>query len=115
VLAAGTKGTKAVGNTASKILKRTLPFKDPDRIREINKTLDLVESGGPFPFVLDDGKIFNNREGLLPKGDYREYTVVTPGLSHRGKRRILRDVNTEKIFYTDDHYKTFIEIDPAKR
>ena len=29
--------------------ERLLPFKDTDRLTEVNKTLDRIESGGPFP------------------------------------------------------------------
>lgn len=71
-------------------------------------TLDLIASGGPFPFRQDDS-IFGNREGLLPRqpdGYYREFTVVTPGLDHRGARRIVAGDGGE-LFYTDDHYDSF--------
>ncbi len=58
---------------------------------EAKTTLDLIASGGPFP-NRQDGVVFQNREQRLPKkyrGYYHEYTVETPGLSHRGARRIL--------------------------
>lgn len=48
-------------------------------------------AGGPFPYD-KDGTTFFNRERLLPletRGFYREYTVPTPGLRHRGARRIV--------------------------
>lgn len=71
-------------------------------------TLDLIDSGGPFPYN-KDGSVFQNREGLLPDeatGFYREYTVDTPGSSDRGARRIV--VGGESIgYYTSDHYGSF--------
>ena len=74
-------------------------------------TLDLIESGGPFPYRQDDG-IFQNREGILPAEDrehYREYTVDTPGSDDRGARRIVAGADGER-YYTDDHYDSFREI-----
>lgn len=94
---------------------RRLPFSDPERVVEINRTLDLIEEGGPYPFR-QDGTIFHNREGRLPArpfGAYREYTVVTPGLTHRGPRRIVTGPPPE-TWYSDDHYRSFIQIDPRR-
>ena len=54
-------------------------------------TLDLIHSGGPFPYS-QDGTVFQNREGILPSqssGYYHEYTVKTPGSSTRGARRLI--------------------------
>ncbi|MDQ3407335.1 MAG: hypothetical protein M3472_04180, partial [Chloroflexota bacterium] len=71
---------------------------------EATDTLALIDRGGPFPFDRD-GITFQNREALLPyrPGDYyREYTVVTPGLSHRGVRRIVAGQGGER-YYTADH------------
>ena len=93
---------------------RNLPFKDADRLTEANKTLDRIESGGPFPHK-KDGTIFRNKEGKLPDGNYREYTVDTPGASNRGTRRVVQDIDSGKTHYTDEHYDNFIQIDPAKR
>jgi ribonuclease T1 len=83
-----------------------------DLPRQGRDTLELIKSGGPFPHDRD-GVTFNNREKILPKakrGYYREYTVRTPGVKHRGARRIVcggdqRAAN--ECFYTADHYKTF--------
>ena len=50
-----------------------------------------IHQGGPFVSE-KDGSVFGNRERLLPaqkRGFYREYTVPTPGLKHRGVRRIV--------------------------
>ncbi|MEP6907799.1 MAG: ribonuclease domain-containing protein [Pseudoxanthomonas sp.] len=78
--------------------------------REARQTLALIANGGPFPHPQDDG-VFGNREGHLPKqprGYYREYTVETPGLSHRGARRIITGGNPPAVYYyTSDHYDSF--------
>jgi len=74
-------------------------------------TLNLVFDGGPFPFDRDD-TVFQNREGLLPdhdRGYYREYTVITPGESDRGARRIVAGADGD-LYYTHDHYRSFREI-----
>jgi ribonuclease T1 len=75
---------------------------------EARTTLQLIKSGGPFPYS-KDGAIFNNFEGLLPKqpaGYYHEYTVITPGSADRGARRIIAGANN-RYYYTDDHYVSF--------
>ena len=75
------------------------------------RQLQLIESGGPFPYP-QDGATFQNREQLLPKapgGFYREYTVVTPGEDDRGARRIVA-ADDDGRFYTDDHYDSFTEV-----
>lgn len=79
--------------------------------REARQTLALIRAGGPFPYERD-GVVFGNRERLLPpreRGYYREYTVPTPGLKHRGARRIVAGRGGE-VYYTDDHYRSFRRI-----
>ncbi|MET7682038.1 ribonuclease domain-containing protein [Streptomyces sp. NPDC005423] len=76
-------------------------------------TLDLIASGGPFPYS-QDGVVFRNQEGVLPgqsSGYYHEYTVKTPGSSTRGARRIVTGKKYEEDYYTSDHYVTFDLID----
>ncbi len=78
---------------------------------EARTTLRLIEQGGPFPYERD-GVVFGNYEKRLPqhkRGYYREYTVPTPGLSHRGPRRIVAGHNGER-YYTADHYNSFRRI-----
>jgi ribonuclease T1 len=85
----------------------TLPAFLPPEARQ---TLRLIAQGGPFPHR-QDGSVFGNREGRLPRqarGYYREYTVDTPGLSHRGARRIVTGGQPPReYYYTDDHYESF--------
>ena len=82
-----------------------------DLPREAKDTLRLIERGGPFPYQRD-GVVFGNFEKLLPireRGYYREYTVRTPGVTHRGARRIVAGMGGER-YYTDDHYQSFRRI-----
>ncbi|MEE1754996.1 ribonuclease domain-containing protein [Streptomyces sp. SP18CS02] len=79
---------------------------------QAHDTLDLIEAGGPFPFR-QDGTVFQNREGILPSkttGYYHEYTVITPGSSTRGARRIVTG-SAEQDYYTADHYESFDLVD----
>ena len=72
-------------------------------------TLDLIAQGGPYPYS-QDGTVFQNREGILPSqssGYYHEYTVITPGSSTRGARRIVTGEEHQEDYYTSDHYATF--------
>ncbi|OYY95730.1 MAG: ribonuclease [Hydrogenophilales bacterium 28-61-23] len=78
---------------------------------EARQTLQLIKRGGPFPYARD-GIPFGNREGLLPaqqRNYYREYTVPTPGLKHRGARRIIAG-RAGDYWYSADHYRTFKRI-----
>jgi ribonuclease T1 len=84
-----------------------------DLPREGQTTYQNIRKGSPFPFE-KDGTVFGNRERLLPRearGFYREYTVRTPGVRHRGARRIVcgGPVPTEPnaCYYTEDHYASF--------
>ena len=78
----------------------------------------LILAGGPFPFE-KDGTVFGNRERLLPvqrRGYYREYTVRTPGVRHRSRRRIVcggwQPVAPDTCYYSADHYSSFRRIQP---
>jgi len=76
--------------------------------KEATDTVNLIKSGGPFPFP-QDGQEFTNREGILPDcgdGYYKEYTVITPGSDDRGARRFVVGEKGE-YFYTEDHYESF--------
>ncbi len=81
------------------------------------QTYQLIVRGGPFPYE-KDGVVFGNRERLLPirnRGYYREYTVITPGESHRATRRIVcggARKAPDACYYTADHYASFRQIVP---
>jgi ribonuclease T1 len=83
---------------------------------EASDTLELIHSGGPFPYS-QDGTVFQNREGILPSastGYYHEYTVKTPGSSDRGARRLIGGgspvTNPQYVYYTGDHYASFCKV-----
>lgn len=82
---------------------------------QIDQTLALIQQGGPFPYPNKDGSTFYNREGKLPaqsQGYYREYTVPTPAVSHRGARRIVTGGHPPTIYYlTLDHYDSFQKLE----
>ncbi|WP_328874737.1 ribonuclease [Streptomyces sp. NBC_00287] len=80
---------------------------------QAHDTLDLIEQGGPYPYR-QDGTVFQNREGILPSqstGYYHEYTVITPGSSTRGARRIVTGDEYQEDYYTADHYASFDLVD----
>lgn len=80
---------------------------------QAHDTLDLIDQGGPYPYS-QDGTVFQNREGVLPShstGYYHEYTVITPGSSTRGARRIITGEEVREDYYTADHYASFDLVD----
>ena len=98
---------------------------------EAQQTLQLIQRGGPYPHERD-GITFGNYEKQLPaapRGHYREYTVITPGINHRGARRIVVGCERQQtltrsssllslpqcreggsFYYTADHYRSFRRI-----
>jgi ribonuclease T1 len=102
VSAASTVSAAAVGD----ICYSALPSQAHD-------TLDLIAQGGPYPYE-QDGTVFQNRESVLPSqstGYYHEYTVITPGSSDRGARRIVTGEANQEDYYTADHYASFDLVD----
>ncbi|KAA8735165.1 ribonuclease [Corynebacterium tuscaniense] len=86
--------------------------------QEATELIRDIHSGGPFDYPSNDGRHFGNYEQVLPRENsdyYREYTVTTPGVNHRGARRIVTGGGTETdpdvYYYTDDHYESFCEMD----
>lgn len=82
--------------------------------------IEDIEAGGPYDYPRNDGYPFQNREGILPDEApdyYREFTVETPGLDHRGARRIVtggfEETDPDHWYFTGDHYESFCEFDPA--
>lgn len=88
--------------------------------KQAAETMAEIKAGPPYPYPKNDGVIFHNAERLLPAkpdGYYHEFTVVTPGSSTRGARRIIAggpkmgQTNSE-WYYTSDHYSSFERIRP---
>ncbi|MEV4317910.1 ribonuclease domain-containing protein [Actinocrispum sp. NPDC049592] len=78
-------------------------------------TWRTIQKGGPFKSSRD-GIVFENREKLLPAKSasyYHEYTVPTPGADDRGARRLITGESKE-LYYTDDHYASFVLVDTGK-
>ncbi|HEY9294088.1 MAG TPA: ribonuclease domain-containing protein [Microlunatus sp.] len=90
-----------------------LPYLDQDQLpAPARQTIKLIDAGGPYPYD-QDGEVFGNREGILPKepdGYYHEYTVPTPGEHDRGARRIVTGDQDTIFYYSDDHYDSFSRI-----
>lgn len=88
-----------------------------DRAEQIapKKAHDLLATlqqrhGEPLPGYVG-GRVFQNREGRLPSGRYREYDVNRK-ISGRARdaERIVIEQNTGKAYYSGDHYQTFIPL-----
>lgn len=81
---------------------------------EARAVITRIQRGGTFPHP-QDGSPFGNYEGHLPRqprGWYHEYTVPTPGLSHRGTRRIVTGGTPPQVwYYSADHYRSFRRFD----
>jgi len=106
-LVAPADGSRAATTTGQATTSSTLPsFLPPEAL----DTLHAIARGGPFEHR-QDGAVFGNYEGLLPKqprGYYHEYTVETPGAHTRGTRRIIIGGTPPVVwYYTDDHYRSF--------
>ncbi|MBO9718349.1 MAG: ribonuclease [Pseudoxanthomonas sp.] len=82
---------------------------------EAGPVIRRIQRGESFP-NRQDGSVFGNREQRLPareRGYYREFTVPTPGLSHRGARRIVTGGDPPREwYYTGDHYDSFRRFEP---
>ena len=79
-----------------------------------NEARDLGWEGGSVQRYKEGAAIggdkFGNREGILPKASGRQYyecDIDTDGESSRGAKRIVFS-NDGLIYYTEDHYETFI-------
>lgn len=111
-------GHGGVGSPASGPMVGTPPTRMPSASAslpsflpsEVRGTLHLIAAGGPFPHR-QDGVIFGNHEGRLPRqprGYYHEYTVDTPDARSRGARRVITGSTPASVYYyTGDHYQTF--------
>jgi guanyl-specific ribonuclease Sa len=108
-------------------------IEDPVRVTAITELLAKIAACKPLPFA-HDGITNTNTEGGMPPqpaGYYKEYTLMVPGrntgdgpvpvviggktymtgnmLSARGPERLLIGGGRD-IYYTPDHYKSFINL-----
>jgi ribonuclease T1 len=84
--------------------------------KEAADTWKLIQQGGPYPYPKNDGVVFHNNGTVLPRnkdGYYHEYTVDTPGAKNRATRRLITGAQHE-LYYTDDHYDSFVVVDPTR-
>jgi RHS repeat-associated protein len=118
----GAIGAKAIGTGVSDII--TPPETPPQAgeqctvnsglsniFSDLRSTLDRIAKGEPLPYR-NDATVFQNREGLLAQrssGYYTEYVHPTSNISGPGAQRIITGQGGE-IYYTPDHYQTFIRL-----
>jgi hypothetical protein len=82
---------------------------------EAKHVLELISSGGPFQYPAHDGKFYQNRGADIAGGTYfREFTVPTPSVPHRGKRRLVVS-NRGHVYFTACHYDRVQGASPAQR
>lgn len=84
---------------------------------DVAPTIQRIRSKGSFPHR-NDGSVFKNTvvKGrtvpelpVEPYGYYREYVHPTPGVKGAGPQRVVVGQSGE-IYYTPDHYKSFIRL-----
>ncbi|HAF96245.1 MAG: hypothetical protein A2X34_05500 [Elusimicrobia bacterium GWC2_51_8] len=134
------KGSFSGGNNNCTPSAAIVPGTDfSPKINDSNRTAAIIELLAkisvckPLPYS-QDGVTNNNREGGMPQapaGYYKEYTLIVPGrkpgdgpepiniggqiymsgsmLGRRGSERIIIG-GGKSIYYTPDHYKTFVEL-----
>lgn len=75
--------------------------------------------GGPLepyaPGKSIGGDHFGNYERALPEGRYRECDVDTRGRPRGAKRIVYTESGVLKVYYSDDHYRTFTKIHEGGR
>lgn len=82
---------------------------------DLQPTLNRIAAGKKLTFR-NDGIVFQNREGRLPKkesGFYHEWVHPTKGLGGPGPQRVVTGKGGE-IYYTHDHYRSFQKIAVAE-
>ena len=110
VLVSGCGRSSGVSNGSANSTSGLPTIAASDLPFEAQQTLKLVDAGGPYPYP-QDGSVFANREGRLPRrpnGTYHEYTVAKPGENDRGPWRLV--VGGGWTFWTEDHYTSFREV-----
>lgn len=79
---------------------------------DLKPTIDRIAKGIEDPHP-NDGAVFGNRERRLPRQSdrnyYHEYVIRTKGIRGPGPQRLIMGKEGE-IYYTPDHYETFIRV-----
>lgn len=78
---------------------------------DLQPVLDRIEAGERDRHP-NDGSVFGNREGRLPRkprGYYTEWVIRTPGLREVGPQRLITGQQGE-VYYTPDHYDSFVRV-----
>lgn len=81
---------------------------------DLQPTLDRIDAGQRLDRYNNDGIVFQNREGRLPRkppGYYREWVQPTENLRGPGPQRIVSGKDGDR-WYTPDHYAHFYRIQP---
>ncbi|MBL8825348.1 MAG: hypothetical protein JNM18_00085 [Planctomycetaceae bacterium] len=76
---------------------------------DLTKTLQRIDSGERISRFPNDGSVFQNREGRLPRqppGYYHEWVHPTPDERGPGPQRVVTGDDGD-VWYTHDHYRTF--------
>jgi len=125
-LPAEVPGTEVRASAPAPGTDLTPKIEDPVRVKAILKLVSDIYNGVHLPYS-QDGSVFKNKEGRLPRqpnGFYRVYFLLTgkaphvvviggttyqvaPDLSARGSERVIIG-GGEKVYYTPDHYANFI-------
>jgi filamentous hemagglutinin len=112
----GRASVDAAGNSSSPVIADVVVRDRDGRIAwrgdmDLGPSIARIERGERDRHR-NDGAVFQNREGRLPKrpsGYYREFVVRTPGLGSVGPQRLVvgRDGDA---WYTSDHYRSFTRL-----
>lgn len=84
---------------------------------DLSKTISRIKKGEKLDRFGNDGIVFQNREGRLPrkpKGYYHEFVHPTEKQGGPGPQRIVTGENGE-FWYTHDHYRSFKRLDKPKK
>lgn len=83
----------------------------PNNFMTKKEARSLGWSGGSLekyaPGMCIGGDRFGNYEGTLPDGNYHECDINTLGKEKRGAERLVY-ASDGRIYYTNDHYETFV-------
>lgn len=90
------------------MMRADVPTKAYDTLRYVQ-----THNGNAPPGYQGD-TLFENREGRLPPGQYKEYDVDPRMSGGRNAERLVIDQRTGQAYYTRDHYETFVSISPGR-